>query len=224
MNRNQLNEEDNEIKKRAHDLYARYHFKDGNDFVDWLVTKRHIGQRARLTRRKQLRRILIPIIGLLSVMAVILIVLLFRTNSQMELAKKSLADMNVMVLMVNKNTDEQMLVFGDTYFDFNQSALKPEAQLILKKNIQLLRENPKIKIRVAGYTSAKGTEAINQKLSENRASAVKSFLMNNGIAAERLTTIGYGRAKPAFYEVSPGNAYTREAKANMRVLFEIVME
>ena len=77
---------------------------------------------------------------------------------------------------------------------------------------------------MAGYTSAEGTEEVNQKLSEDRANAVRNYLVEKGLKAERISVIGYGRTKPALYEVSPGNINSPEAKANMRVLFEIVLK
>ncbi len=118
-----------------------------------------------------------------------------------------------------------ILAFEDVHFDFDQSTLKPEAQTILKRNIQLLKENPKAKVRIAGYTSASGTEAYNQKLSERRANAVKAYLVNEGvIASDRLSTIGYGETNPAMYEAAPKEIYSKAAKANMRVLFEIIVQ
>ena len=118
-----------------------------------------------------------------------------------------------------------ILAFEDVHFDFDKSTLKPEAQTILKRNIQLLKDNPKAKVRVAGYTSASGTEAYNQKLSERRASAVQEYLINEGvITPDRLSTIGYGKTDPAMYEAAPKDIYSKAAKANMRVLFEIVVQ
>ncbi|MGA2332784.1 MAG: OmpA family protein [Syntrophales bacterium] len=118
-----------------------------------------------------------------------------------------------------------ILAFEDVHFDFDKSTLKPEAQTILKRNIQLLKDNPKAKIRIAGYTSAAGTEAYNQKLSERRAKAVQEYLINEGvIAPDRLSTIGYGETNPAMYEAAPKELYSKAAKANMRVLFEIIVQ
>jgi outer membrane protein OmpA-like peptidoglycan-associated protein len=118
-----------------------------------------------------------------------------------------------------------VLAFEDIHFDFDKSTLKPEAKTILKRNIQLLKDNPKTKVRIAGYTSASGTEAYNQKLSERRANAVRDYLIKEGIITpERLTTIGYGEANPAMYEAAPKELYSAAAKANMRVLFEIVVQ
>jgi OOP family OmpA-OmpF porin len=118
-----------------------------------------------------------------------------------------------------------ILAFEDVHFDFDKSTLKPEAQIILKRNIQLLKDNPKAKIRIAGYTSAAGTEEYNQKLSERRARAVQEYLINEGvITPDRLSTIGYGETHPAIYEAAPKEIYSKAAKANMRVLFEIVVK
>lgn len=118
-----------------------------------------------------------------------------------------------------------VLAFEDIHFDFDKSTLKPEAQAILKRNIRILKDNPKTKVRVAGYTSASGTAAYNQKLSERRANAVYDYLVNEGIITrDRLATIGYGETDPAMYEAAPKELYSKEAKANMRVLFEIVVQ
>jgi len=118
-----------------------------------------------------------------------------------------------------------ILAFEDVHFDFDKSTLKPEAQAILKRNIRVLKDNPNAKVRVAGYTSASGTDAYNQKLSERRANAVQEYLINEGvITRDRLSTIGYGEANPAMYEAAPKELYSKAAKANMRVLFEIVVQ
>jgi OOP family OmpA-OmpF porin len=118
-----------------------------------------------------------------------------------------------------------ILAFEDVHFDFDKSTLKPGAQLILKRNVQMLKDNPKAKVRVAGYTSASGTEAYNQKLSERRAQAVQDYLVNEGIITrDRLSTIGYGETDPAMYEAAPKEIYSEAAKANMRVLFEVVVK
>jgi OmpA-OmpF porin, OOP family len=118
-----------------------------------------------------------------------------------------------------------ILAFQDIHFDFDKSTLTPEAQAILKRDIQKLKENPKAKIRIAGYTSAAGTELYNQKLSERRATSVEEYLINEGIISpDRLSTIGYGETDPAMYEAAPKQIYSKAAKANMRVLFQIIVQ
>jgi OOP family OmpA-OmpF porin len=118
-----------------------------------------------------------------------------------------------------------ILAFEDIHFDFDKSTLKPEAQIILKRSIQLLKDNPNAQIRIAGYTSASGTAEYNQKLSERRANAVREYLISEGIITpDRLTIIGYGERHPAAYEAAPKELYSKAAKANMRALFEIVVQ
>jgi len=118
-----------------------------------------------------------------------------------------------------------VLSFEDVHFDFNQSTLKPEAKAILKRNIELLNENPHAQIRIGGYTSASGTEDYNQKLSERRATSVREYLVSEGlIESSRLSTIGYGETHPAAFESQPKDLNSPAAKANIRVLFEITVQ
>jgi len=119
---------------------------------------------------------------------------------------------------------EVVIVFQDAHFDFDQSTLTPEAKAILDSNIRILKENPRTFIRIAGYTSAQGTELYNQKLSERRAGSVRDYLLKNGVLPNRLNVIGYGESRPAEHESNPRDIKSIAAKANMRALFEIVVK
>lgn len=115
--------------------------------------------------------------------------------------------------------------FEDVHFDLDESALTPGAKVILKRSAQLLKDNPKAKIRIAGYTSAAGTGEYNQALSERRANAVRTYLISEGlVSADRLVTIGFGEKSPAMQESTPSDLNSTAAKANMRVLFEIIVK
>lgn len=217
-----LNEENKGIKDKAYDLFEKHGFKDGNDFVDWLEAEKQMGKRPRIERRKRKQSILFSIVGLLSVIIAILCIMLFRQSPRIDLSAKSLSDINVMMLVLDQKADEDVVAFGDTHFDFNKSTLTNEAKALLDNEVLALTANPKMRVRMAGYTSAKGTEENNQILSERRANAVRDYLIKKGIAQARITTIGYGRTKPALYEVSPLKINSKEARANMRVLFEII--
>jgi outer membrane protein OmpA-like peptidoglycan-associated protein len=142
-------------------------------------------------------------------------------------AAEPMVEEKVVAAVSETKAEEKIIVlaFEDVHFDFDKSTLKPEAQAILKRNIQMLKDNPKAKVRIAGYTSASGTEAYNQKLSERRANSVQEYLINEGvITPDRLSTIGYGETNPAMYEAAPKEIYSKAAKANMRVLFEIIVQ
>ena len=124
------------------------------------------------------------------------------------------AEPNVVVL-------EKLIILEDTHFAFDSAALTPEGKKIVAENAQILKDNPGAKIRVAGYSSCSGTAEYNQKLSERRALAVKNTLLETGIAADRVSTIGYGATRPAEFEPYCNIIDSKAAKANMRVLFEI---
>jgi len=220
----ELNEEDKAGRIQAYELYEKHGFKDGNDFIDWLEAEKGTGTQPRFKRRKQARSILPSLVGILCIAVAILSYMLFRQSPKVELSAKSISDLKVMMLVLDKKADEEVVVFGDTHFAYNKSTLTDSAKMLLDNEVKTLKENPKMKVRMAGYTSAEGTEDSNQKLSERRADAVRAYLIEKGIAQERITTIGYGRTKPALYEVSPGDIYSKEAHANMRVLFEITVK
>ena len=105
----------------------------------------------------------------------------------------------------------------DSHFDFGSAVLRPEGMAALRENVLILKENPDTIVNVAGYTSRRGTEEYNQKLSERRAAAVADFLVSEGIAPGRISTIGYGEMRPAEYEETDEKD-TDAAKANKRVV------
>jgi outer membrane protein OmpA-like peptidoglycan-associated protein/uncharacterized protein YegP (UPF0339 family) len=219
-----LSEEKKEIKKKAYALYKEHGFQDGNDFVVWLEAERLAGEKSRLRGNKELKGILYTIAGILGVIVLLLLILMFTKKPEVALAQQPAPEVRVMLVVLDPKEDETVVAFGDAHFGYNKSILSPEAKTLLDKDVQSLKENPKIDVRMAGYTSAEGTEAINQKLSEDRANAVRNYLIEKGIAAERITVIGYGRTRPAVYEVTPGNINSKQALANMRVLFEVVVK
>ena len=116
-----------------------------------------------------------------------------------------------------------LIALEDQHFFFDSSEVTENGKTVLNYNIKLLKENPKMEILIAGYTSASGTAEYNQKLSERRAAAVREYFIKGGIARDRLTQIGYGAKHPAEYEAVPSDIYSEAAKANMRVIFEIIV-
>jgi len=124
-----------------------------------------------------------------------------------------------------KQDKSVVLVFEDIHFEFDKSTLNKEARDALKKVIIQLKENPKIRMRVAGYTSQSGTEIYNQGLSERRAQSVKDYLVQENLfTTDKISVIGYGETRPAIHEVDPSNINSKAAKANMRVLLEIIQQ
>jgi outer membrane protein OmpA-like peptidoglycan-associated protein len=219
-----LADENEEINKKANALYEDRGSPGIVEFAAGFEVERKTENVWREKHHSMQRNMLTLIAILIGVIIVILLLTFFKTSPKMELSAKSLSDLKVMMIVLDPKDDEKVVVFGDTHFDFGESALSKEAKMLLDKDVQVLKENPKIIVRMAGYTSAKGSKEVNQELSERRANAVRDYLIEKGIEQERITVIGYGRTRPALYEVRPGNIDSKEAMANMRVLFEVVVK
>jgi peptidoglycan-associated lipoprotein len=86
---------------------------------------------------------------------------------------------------------------GDlVYFSSDSSDLTPEAQAILQKQSQWLRQYPQFTITVEGHADERGTREYNIALGARRATTVRNFLAQNGVAANRMRTISYGKERP----------------------------
>ncbi|MBW2096310.1 MAG: peptidoglycan-associated lipoprotein Pal [Deltaproteobacteria bacterium] len=97
-----------------------------------------------------------------------------------------------------KEADEKKAFENEKiYFDFDKSDLKPEAQAVLKKKADWLREHPAYSLRIEGNCDERGTNEYNLALGERRANSAKKFLVALGIAEQRIATISYGEERPA---------------------------
>jgi OOP family OmpA-OmpF porin len=113
----------------------------------------------------------------------------------------------------------------EVYFEINKGTLTKEGEKILLQNIQILKDHPELKIRIAGFASVSGTDEYNQNLSERRANTVLAYILDKGyVSPERLDVIGYGETRPAIYEPIPSKIESKAAKSNMRVLFEVIVK
>ena len=90
-------------------------------------------------------------------------------------------------------------------FDFNKATLRPDSDPVLQQVAALLKSNPSMTVEIGGHTDNVGTPAYNAKLSQDRAGAVKAWLVGHGIAAGRLTTHGYGDTVPLVANTSDAN-------------------
>ncbi|OQY92953.1 MAG: flagellar motor protein MotB [Sphingobacteriales bacterium UTBCD1] len=105
------------------------------------------------------------------------------------------------------------VVLKNIFFDLNKYDLKPESQVELDKLIQLLNENPNLKVEISGHTDNVGSPADNLVLSNNRAKAVVNYLVSKGINTNRLSFKGYGETKPiADNKTDEGRAQNRRTE------------
>ena len=88
------------------------------------------------------------------------------------------------------------VLIDNIFYAFDKATLLPESKNALDSLILMLKENPNITIELSAHTDYRGAEAYNKKLSQKRAESVVKYLINHGIAADRLTAVGYGEEKP----------------------------
>ena len=103
------------------------------------------------------------------------------------------------------------------YFDVNAATLRPESRTTLDELVVTMSANPTMKINVQGHTDSDGTDSDNMTLSDNRANAVRNYLIDHGIAPGRLVATGYGESQP----IAPNSTRTGK-QLNRRVMVEIL--
>ena len=82
------------------------------------------------------------------------------------------------------------------FFAFNKDKILSKSFEMLKEVAMALKDNPKLMVRIEGHTDDKGSDRYNKKLSQRRANSVRKFLIQEGIAPERMIAVGYGEEKP----------------------------
>ena len=84
-----------------------------------------------------------------------------------------------------------------SYFDLNKHNIRSDAASVLRRQARWLMSNPEVRVVVAGHCDARGSREYNLALGERRANAVKDFLVSQGVSASRISTVSYGKERPA---------------------------
>jgi len=101
-------------------------------------------------------------------------------------------------------------------FNSGKASFKEETMPVLAAMLSIFKEYPNANFSIEGHTDSDGSNALNQTLSENRAAAVKGFLVENGIVADRLTSKGFGETKPvASNKTAKGKAQNRRVEVKL---------
>lgn len=85
---------------------------------------------------------------------------------------------------------------NEVYFPFNSDQPEESSLPILQQLVQILNNNKDIKVEIAGFTDHIGDELFNKGLAKRRSLTVRNYLISNGIAGNRIKTIGYGEKMP----------------------------
>lgn len=116
-------------------------------------------------------------------------------------------------------TDKEIKILEPVYFDTAKATIQERSYPLLDQVAAILEVNPRItKVRVEGHTDDRGKDAYNLKLSDDRANAVREYLMNKGIAGERLEAEGFGETRPI------DTNKTKKGRANNRRVQFVIVE
>lgn len=102
------------------------------------------------------------------------------------------------------------------HFGYDTYVLDGEAKTILKSNAQILKDKPSLKVQVEGHCDQRGGIQYNVALGEKRANSAKKFIVDQGIAAARVSVISFGKEKPVDASESE-SAYAKNRRGNFVV-------
>jgi outer membrane protein OmpA-like peptidoglycan-associated protein len=121
---------------------------------------------------------------------------------------------NIKVISLKDITENGVSVrINNIFFDYDKFDLKAESYPELNRLAKLIKNSPKIKVEISGYTDNQGSDTYNQQLSKERASAVVKFLISVGCNKKNLSAKGYGKSNPVeSNETEAGRAFNRRVE------------
>lgn len=117
-------------------------------------------------------------------------------NHKEELAVKPSETSHEYVLQFPLASITAPVLIDNIFYDLDKYTLRPESKQALDELVKLLNENPNVTIELSAHCDYRGTPEYNKILAQHRANAVVQYLIEAGIAPQRLTPVGYGKEKP----------------------------
>ena len=117
-------------------------------------------------------------------------------NHKEELAVKPSETSHEYVLQFPLASITAPVLIDNIFYDLDKYTLRPESKQALDELVKLLNENPNVTIELSAHCDYRGTPEYNKVLAQHRANAVVQYLIEAGIAPQRLTPVGYGKEKP----------------------------
>jgi peptidoglycan-associated lipoprotein len=103
------------------------------------------------------------------------------------------------------------------HFDYDRSAIRSDAEQRLMQKVAVMRANPEVRIRIEGHTDERGSIEYNLALGQRRAESARDFLVNFGIAANRIETVSWGEDRP-LVRASNEEAWAMNRRGDFRII------
>jgi len=127
------------------------------------------------------------------------------------------------LLVLDKIVIDKAIVLENIYYDFNKYNIRPDAAKELDKMVQLLIDNPEIKIELSSHTDSIDDVEYNQTLSQRRAESAVTYIVQHGISPDRIVPKGYGESRPIARNTNPdGTDNPAGRQKNRRTEFKIL--
>ena len=132
-------------------------------------------------------------------------------------SESSSADYSNNLSVVPGSQEDLIVNVGDrVFFGYDSSDLDADAQELLQDQVAWLKQYPAVSVTVEGHCDERGTREYNLALGEKRAQAVKNYLLSLGVSSERVSTISYGKERPAVVG-SNDNAWSQNRRSVTKV-------
>ena len=129
---------------------------------------------------------------------------------------------NALVVTIERVVAGKQFVLENLYYDVNKYNIRPDAEVVLDRLIQVLTENPEIRIELGSHTDCRASSNYNNTLSQNRSNSAVAYLIKKGILAKRLVAKGYGETQLVNKCADGVDCSEAEHQANRRTVIKIL--
>ncbi len=141
-----------------------------------------------------------------------------KTPSQEELIQDVTNVVLDTTIVLEKLELEKAIVLENIYYDLDKADIRPDAAEELDKLVQILKDNPQIRIELSSHTDARASDAYNDRLSQQRAESAVEYIVSQGIDADRLEAKGYGKRQLIIEDAQT----EEEHQVNRRTEFKVI--
>lgn len=121
-------------------------------------------------------------------------------------------------IMMERIVIEKSVVLNNIYYDLDKANIRPDAEPVLDSLVQIMNDNPEIYIELGSHTDARQTDAYNLDLSQRRAISAVRYIINKGVAPERIVAKGYGESQLLIRDAKT----EEEHQVNRRTEFKVL--